>query len=132
MKLVLELNKNFYPSDHALGVIAGGRIMVTPAIGEDFWQYRVRLNKKGQAIVGFPKFTLIGIGFAKETDWNTNLPSSCETEHIYNHIKHNKGDKNIKRADCIEAIKMIQAAVPVEKVDRHDIRKIVTRKLAKS
>jgi hypothetical protein len=87
-----------------------GRIMLTPAVGGDYWAYRVRLSDQ-QAIVGFPKFTTIGIGFAVEEDWNTNFPYTCSTEEIYDHIEHNKGDDSISREDCLTAIRLIQDAV---------------------
>ena len=67
-----------------------------------------------QAIVGFPKFGMIGIGFAQEEDWNTNLPSSLDAQEIFDHISHNKGDPDIADEDCVQAIRMIQAAVPKE------------------
>jgi hypothetical protein len=88
-----------------------GPVMLTPSLGPDYWSYRVRLSDK-QAIVGFPKFFTIGIGFAVEDeDWNANLPYTCGTEKIYNHIKHNKGDDSISREDCLSAIRMIQEAI---------------------
>lgn len=87
----------------------GDVAMMTPPIDEDYWAYRVRLSET-QAIVGFPKLSTIGIGFAVETDWNTNLPYTSKAEDIYDHIKHNKGDKAIRRADCIKAIRMVQEA----------------------
>ncbi len=40
-----------------------------------------------------------------------NLPHTCDTEQIYEHIKANKGSDSISREDCIRAIKMIQEAV---------------------
>jgi len=96
--------------DQADGTVRVGSMVMTPqAIGEDYWTYRVRLGER-QAIVGFPKFSLTGIGFAVEEDWNTNLPSRCETEEIFEHIRHDKGDDSISDADCREAIRMIQAA----------------------
>lgn len=85
---------------------AGGGIF-TPAVNEDYWAYRVRLSDE-QAIVGFPKILTIGIGFAVETDWNTNLPYTCGAERIYEHIECNKGDDAISREDCLTAIRMIQ------------------------
>lgn len=85
-----------------------------PPVGEDYWLYRVRVAD-GQAVVGFPKFSTVGIGFAVETDWNTNLPYTCDTVEIYEHIEHNRGDESIRREDCIEAIRMIQNAVQVAK-----------------
>jgi len=91
-----------------------GSLMLTPAINEDYWTYRVRLSEK-QSIVGFPKFLTIGIGFAQEEDWNTNLPYTCGAEEIYEHISHNKGDDSITREDCIEAVRMIQAAATADR-----------------
>lgn len=86
-----------------------GRLLLTPPIDEDYWTYRVRLSET-QAIVGFPKFHQIGIGFAVEEDWNTNLPSQSETEAIFQHIKRNKGDESIADEDVREAIRLVQAA----------------------
>ncbi len=91
-----------------------GPLMFTPMVDEDYWQYRVRLSDI-QAILGFPKYSTIGIGFAIEEDWNTNLPYTCETEEIFNHVKHNKGDDAISDEDCIEAIRMIQEAVRADR-----------------
>src|SRR5260221_8530024 len=62
------------------------------------------------AIVGFPKFGTIGIGFAQEEDWNTNLPYTCPTQQIYDHIKHNKKYDEIADDTCVEAIRLIQEA----------------------
>ena len=104
----LEVNETYISDAQKEGFIAQG-IMMTPAVGEDdYWTYRVQLSET-QSIIGFPKFGMIGIGFKKEEDWNTNLPSNCDAEKIYNHIKKNKGDSKITKAKCIEAIKMIQA-----------------------
>ncbi|MES2211495.1 MAG: hypothetical protein V4515_15125 [Chloroflexota bacterium] len=86
-----------------------GGAMLTPLIDEDYWLYRVRLSET-QAIVGFPKFNTVGIGFAQEEDWNTNLPYTCKTEEIYEHIKHNKADDTIAREDCLDAIALVQEA----------------------
>ena len=87
-----------------------GPIALTPPIDEDYWSYRVKLSDT-QAIVGFPKFFTIGIGFAVEDeDWNTNLPFTCDAEAIYEHIEENKGDDSISREDCLTAIRMIQEA----------------------
>jgi hypothetical protein len=86
-------------------------VLVAPLnLDKDYWQFRVKLGNKGQAIVGFPKFGVIGIGFALETDWNTNLPSSCDTDEIFNHIAHNKGDNDILDSDVKIAIGMVQKA----------------------
>lgn len=86
-----------------------GPVQITPPINEDYWQYRVRVSET-QAIVGFEKFSTIGIGFAQEEDWNTNLPFPCPVEKIYDHIKHNKGDARIRRETCLRAILMVQLA----------------------
>lgn len=87
-----------------------GGIMMTPMIDEDYWLYRVRLSET-QAINAFPKFNTIGIGFAVETDWNTNLPYTCLTDEIFNHIAHNKGDDSISDEDCLKAIEMLKKAI---------------------
>lgn len=88
----------------------GGQVLVTPPISEEYWAYRVKLSG-GQAIVGFPKFLTIGIGFAQEEDWNTNLPYTSSAESIFAHVAHNKGDDTIRDEDCIAAIRLIQVAV---------------------
>jgi hypothetical protein len=86
-----------------------GKVIISPIVDEDYWRYRVRLTNE-QAIVGFPKFGIIGIGFQIEDDWNTNLPFTESAEHILEHISHNKGDDTISDADCIAAIRLIQEA----------------------
>ena len=108
MKLTLEINKALAPANDTFKV-GSGVVMMTPPIGEDFWLFRVKVSEK-QAILGFPKFTTIGIGFAIEDDWNTNLPYSCGTEEIYDHIQHNKGDTKISDETCLKAIKMVKDA----------------------
>ena len=96
--------------DASSGVVAEG-IMITPAIDEDYWSYRVLLSET-QAVLGFPKFTTIGIGFAVEDgSWNTNLPYTSDTERIFNHILVNKGDERISDDIVREAIALIQEAV---------------------
>jgi hypothetical protein len=81
--------------------------MITPPVGQDYWLFRVKLFKE-QAIVGFPKFGTIGIGFAVEDEnWNTNLPYSYSPEHIYSHIQENKKYDEITKDDCIEAIALV-------------------------
>ena len=94
-----------------------GPFVITPGIDEDYWAYRVRLSET-QAIVGFPKFSTVGIGFAQEEDWNTNLPYTCETDEIWRHIRHNKADDGISDEDCIAAIRLIQDAIKAAKVTR--------------
>lgn len=85
-------------------------IAITPPLDEDFWSYRVKVSDR-QAVVGFPKFFTIGIGFAEEEDWNTNFPYTCDADEIFEHIKHNKGDESIADEDVREAIRLIQAAI---------------------
>lgn len=86
--------------------LAGMGVLVTPAIDEDYWLFRVAVSDK-QAIIGFSKFGTLGIGFQHEEDWNTNLPYNCGVSQIYDHIKHNKGDSKISKSRCIKAIQMI-------------------------
>jgi hypothetical protein len=96
--------------DNETGELAGGTVLIAPIVDEEYWAYRVRLSDT-QAIIGFPKYTTIGIGFAVEEDWNSNLPYVESAEGIFGHIAHNKGDDSISDEDCLEAIRMIQAAV---------------------
>lgn len=99
-----------YVSDKVKEGTLNPNIMITPAIGTDgYWLFKVRLTEK-QAIIAFPKFFTLGIGFLVEEDWNTNLPYSSSAEEIFNHISHNKGDDNISDTDCIAAIEAIRAA----------------------
>lgn len=107
-KLELEYRDEF--SKNTGNFIAGGiMVMMTPEIDEDYWLFRVKLFKD-QAIVAFPKFGTIGIGFALEEDWNTNLPYDCTSEEIYKHIRVNKKYKNIRKEKCIKAIDIIRKA----------------------
>lgn len=108
MKLQLQVNQNAI-ADTTRGLAASG-VLLTPAIGESFWLYRVPVSD-GQAVVGFPKFGVIGVGFQHEEDWNTNLPSGTDAVEIYEHIRHNKGDAKIPRERCVQAIRLIQTAV---------------------
>ena len=109
--LQLEINPTGVPHDEGVDSCAKRGILITPPVGrEDFWLFRVKLSDN-QAIVGFPKFNTVGIGFQKEKEnWNTNLPFSCSTERIFNHIKKNKGSKSIRKSDCMQAIQMIREA----------------------
>jgi len=107
----LEFNTNLFKLDekYSQSFLEGGRIMITPAISDDYWLFRVGVSDI-QGIICFPKFGTFGVGFQIEEDWNTNLPYTCDTMEIYNHIKHNKGDAKISDAICIDAIKMLQDA----------------------
>ena len=107
----LEFNTNLFKLDekYAQSFLANGQIMITPPIDDDYWLFRVGVSDI-QGIICFPKFGTFGIGFQLEEDWNTNLPYTCDTMEIYNHIKHNKGDDKISDATCIDAIKMLQDA----------------------
>lgn len=101
MKLVLETKEQ---PDKTVKIGSIG--MVTPAIDDGYWLARVRVSK-GNAVVCFPKFCTIGIGFQNETDWNTNLPFGCSAEEIYDHIRHNAG-RGVRRDTCIAAIQMLR------------------------
>lgn len=90
--------------------------MLTPLIDEEYWKYRVVLFKE-QAILGFPKFNTIGIGFAiEDEDWNSNMPYLKPAKYICNHIWHNRKHKEITKAQCVKAIEMIQMAIHTEKL----------------
>jgi hypothetical protein len=105
----LTLERQDQPDRTPTFGVGGVRLSLTPSLGEDYWLYRVRLTEK-QALLGFPKFFTVGIGFAVEEDWNTNLPYTYDAEEIYEHIEHNRGDEAITREHCLEAIRLIQEA----------------------
>ena len=102
----LEYNSKVVPDNGNLG----NGVMITPPINADFWMMRVPLSER-QAIVCFPKFCTVGIGFQHEEDWNTNLPYTRDARDIFEHIAHNKGDDSISDADCIAAIEALQTAI---------------------
>lgn len=105
--LQLEINQTLVHDETKLGDFL---YVMTPGadLGKHNWIARVRLTDT-QAIVAFPKFGTVGIGFqVEEADWNTNLPASCEAEEIYDHIKHNAGNKTITKDMCLEAIRLLQ------------------------
>lgn len=106
--LTLERKNQIDTTGHFIA--NGAVVMSTPDIDESYWLYRVKLSET-QAIVGFPKFGTVGVGFQVEEDWNTNLPVSTPAEAIFAHIAHNKGDDAISDEDCIAAIRLIQEAV---------------------
>lgn len=107
--LQLEINKDFAEANNIVQLGSGVSLEFTPPLDEDYWLFRVKLFED-QAIVGFPKFGTIGIGFAQEDDWNTNLPYTQDAAQIYDHIKHNKAHDEISDEDCLAAIRLIQEA----------------------
>lgn len=111
MTTIPQLRVERKDQDASSGIVGDGAVMLTPAVGEDYWSYRVIVGEH-QAVVGFPKFGLIGVGFAVESDdWNTNLPHGTPPEELFKHIECNKGDDAIPDALCIEAIRLIDEAV---------------------
>ena len=109
MQLKLEVKEgaviDSQPLEH-LGVI-----MTPSALKHDqdnYWLFRVMVSEK-QAVVAFPKFGVIGVGFlVEDDDWNTNLPANTDTVALYQHIEVNKGD--VPAETVIRAITMIQEA----------------------
>lgn len=88
-----------------------GQVLMTPALSPDYWQYRVMLTET-QAVLGFWKFGMIGVGFAVENgSWNTNLPHCEDADRLFSHIEINKGEDQIPDEDVIEAIRLIDQAV---------------------
>ena len=103
--LILEANENHVDKT----IVINKNIIMTPPIDGEYWLFRVKLDND-QAVLGFSKFGTIGIGFAFEEDWNTNLPYTSDTEMIYNHIKHNKKPSLASKKKVIDAIEKIQDA----------------------
>jgi hypothetical protein len=108
-KVKIELNPKFIKAKDEFVALDGKTgIMTTPPLDKDYWMIRVQLSEN-QAIVAFPKFRTLGIGFQiEEASWNTNLPYTFPAKKIYEHIKINKGDDSISDEECIKAIRLIQ------------------------
>jgi hypothetical protein len=117
MNLQLEYRDKF---DGGISTFTNGKIavLITPNIGEDYWVFRIKLFKD-QALLAFPKFWTMGIGFALEEDWNTNLRYDVEAHKIFYHIKCNKRYKEIRDQECIAAIKVLQKACRYYKDELH-------------
>ena len=123
-KLVVEYKKGFRPSKDTINT-GRGLIMFTPDISEDYWIMRVKLYKD-QSLVAFPKFGLIGVGFAQESDWNTNLPYSVPAERLYQHIAVNKKYEALTKARCLEGLKLLQkACANYEKEKKEEAEKTI-------
>ena len=109
MELKLEY-RNTFKETNTNFKISNTKIMVTPPINEDYWVFRVRLYKD-QSVIAFPKFGLMGIGFAiEEDDWNVNLPSNAKAEEICEHIWDNHKYDEITKEQCTEAIEILRKA----------------------
>jgi len=108
----LQINEEFFKENNLsdMGLSVKG-VMITPSIGKKgYWLFRVQLSED-QAIIGFPKFGTINIGFEVEDyDWNVNFNYIENSKKIYDHIKNNKGDESIDADRCIKAIEIIQKA----------------------
>jgi hypothetical protein len=110
-----------------------GMLALSPDVSEDYWAYRVQVSKY-QAVVGFPKFSTIGIGFQIEDAYstNTNLPYTVAAEDIAKHIWRNKGP-SLRRKQHYErvtnAIRMIQAQAMVDLLvpERAALRQTIDR-----
>jgi hypothetical protein len=115
-KLTVEYKKGFEPSNDTIRTNEG-LIMFTPDISEDYWLMRVKLYKD-QSLIAFPKYGSIGIGFAQESDWNTNLPYQVEAERLYKHIRRNKKYRAITKQTCLEGLKLLQEACKQYEADK--------------
>ena len=116
--LVLERRSDAEDKTHVNASDSGAVVLVTPPIDSDYWAYRVRVAD-GQAVQGFGKFGTIGIGFAEEQDWNTNLPYTTDAESIRRHIWHNRGERIEDTPEgaalVVRAIELIQDAVKADR-----------------
>lgn len=110
--LKIEVNEAFMAAITDIELPGGIVVSVTPPLDGEYWAARVPIDER-QAVVCFPKFGTIGIGFQHEDhDWNTNLPYRVSAEDIYEHIKVNKNRKGkrcrVERATIIEAIEILR------------------------
>ena len=100
-------------------------VMMTPPINKDYWVFRIKLTKD-QSVIAFPKFSTMGIGFAIEEDWNTNLPYQCKPIEIANHIWVNRKYKSITKKVLVEAIEILIKACTYYKTHEAKKEKIGT------
>lgn len=122
--LKLEVNPELVDGTKNNFVLGDTMVIASPDLDEDFWQFRVKVDED-QAIVGFPKMFQIGIGFAKEENYNCNLPSTCDAKKIFNWIKDNKRYDSISDGVCIAAIRMIQNAADEWKAQEELAKKML-------
>jgi len=115
--MIVEFNEKFEKARDEF--VCSSTLIVTPPISREYWLFRVKLHGD-QAIVAFPKFRTIGVGFALEKYWNTNLPYVCEAETICDHIWGNREYECITRSQVIEAIKEIQGCCAEYEAERRD------------
>jgi len=106
-KLKLEYRERF--NGEVTFKAENNTVMITPPIDEYYWTFKIPLHKE-QALVAFHKFGTLGIGFAIEDDWNTNLPYTCDTNKIADHIWHNRKYPQITKKILIEAIEILKKA----------------------
>lgn len=102
----IEFNEKFKAANDTFSK-GNVSLMITPPLSEDYWVFRVKLFKD-QSLLAFPKFSTIGIGFAQEEDWNTNLPYTCTSTEICEHIYHNKQYDEITKDQVMQAIELLQ------------------------
>ena len=117
MTPVLEVNENCVDkTNRFITINSQGEkcgIMVNPLTSENYWIFRVKLCKD-QAVLGFPKFGMVGVGMAIEEDGNTNLPLCPlytpfkNATRIAEHIKCNKKYKSITFKMIVDAILLIE------------------------
>jgi hypothetical protein len=102
-------------------------ISITPAIDESYWNYRVRLTEE-QAVVGFPKHGTVGIRFAREENWNTNLPYTEDAQTIADHIICNRGDRSITDELVLDAIKLLRYEI-IQDIGRQVVAALATNRI---
>lgn len=99
-------------ADQTMINVGGGMsVGVGRAGSDDYWAYRVQLTDQ-QALIGFPKFGTIGVGFLVEEDWNSNLPYASRVSMVADHIGHNRfvDGVDIPRPHVERAIALIRDA----------------------
>jgi len=83
----IELNRKFIRAkDRFVAPDGKARLITTPPLDKDYWSVRVPLSKS-QAIVAFPKFLTIGIGFQIEkASWTVSLQEPLLVFHIQGEV----------------------------------------------
>lgn len=74
------------------------------------WLFRVDVGG-GQAVIGFPKYTTIGVGFEQEPEsGNTNLPYTTPAKALLNHSWCNRGGMTATPEEALRAFELVQEA----------------------
>lgn len=108
MKLALETNpRNCL--DVQLHLPTGPLLMMTAPLGSDCWLFRVTLEKK-LVLAAVPQFGGVNICLQAKDAGDCNMPYESDAAKILRAFRA-RVKKSVADGRCLEAIRMLQAAV---------------------